>query len=84
MNPLFSAWFRYIRLPEKGRKWNSRTSAGRRRRRAFLGLEVLEDRTVPTAVAAPANLVSWWTAQNTAADAMGLNNATLTNVTYAT
>jgi streptogramin lyase len=47
-------------------------------------LEVLEDRTVPTAVAAPSGLVSWWTANNTAADAMGLNNATLYNVTYTT
>ena len=47
-------------------------------------LEALEDRTVPTAVALPANAVSWWTANNTAADAMGLNNATLTNVTYST
>jgi hypothetical protein len=28
--------------------------------------------------------VSWWTGDNTAADLKGLNNATLTNVTYAT
>jgi chitinase len=40
---------------------------------------------VPTAVAAPSGLVSWWTGNNTAADAMGLNNATLLNgVTYGT
>jgi glucose/arabinose dehydrogenase len=39
---------------------------------------------VPTAVALPANAVSWWTANNTAADALGLNNATLSNVTYTT
>jgi len=45
---------------------------------------VLEDRTVPTAVALPSNAVSWWTANNTPADALGLNNATLSNVTYAT
>jgi hypothetical protein len=45
---------------------------------------MLEDRTVPTAVAVPANAVSWWTANNTANDALGLNNATLTNVTYTT
>ena len=32
----------------------------------------------------PADAVSWWTANNTAADAMGLNNATLSSVTYAT
>jgi hypothetical protein len=44
---------------------------------------VLEDRTVPTAVAAPSGLVSWWTANNTAADVSGLNNASLTGVTYA-
>jgi hypothetical protein len=47
-------------------------------------VEMLEDRTVPTAVALPANAVSWWTANNTANDALGLNNATLTNVTYTT
>jgi streptogramin lyase len=45
---------------------------------------MLEDRTVPTAVALPSNAVSWWTANNTANDALGLNNATLYNVTYAT
>ncbi len=55
-----------------------------RRRSCPLRLEALEQRTVPTAVAAPSGLVSWWTANNTAADAMGLNNATLSNVTYAT
>jgi hypothetical protein len=43
----------------------------------------LEDRVVLTAVAVPSGIVSWWTANNTAADAMGLNNATLTNVKYA-
>jgi hypothetical protein len=56
-----------------------RTRADRRP----LCLEALEDRTVPTAVAVPSGIVSWWTANNTAADAMGLNNATLTGVTYA-
>jgi hypothetical protein len=49
-----------------------------------LCLEALEDRTVPTAVAVPSGIVSWWTANNTAADVYGLNNATLTGVTYAT
>jgi sugar lactone lactonase YvrE len=38
---------------------------------------------VPTAVAVPSGVVSWWTANNTAADTMGLNNAALSNVTYA-
>jgi hypothetical protein len=47
-------------------------------------VERLEDRTVPTAVAAPSGLVSWWTANNTANDVYGLNNATLTGVHYAT
>ena len=61
----------------------SRTS-GRKKTTRQLYLETLEDRCVPTAVAAPSGLVSWWTANNTAADAMGLNNATLSNVTYAT
>jgi hypothetical protein len=46
-------------------------------------VEGLEDRFVPTAVAVPSGLVSWWTANGTAADVTGLNNATLTGVTYA-
>ena len=49
-----------------------------------LYVEALEDRTVPTAVALPSNAVSWWTANSTANDALGLNNATLSNVTYTT
>jgi hypothetical protein len=48
-----------------------------------MSLERLEDRQLLTAVAVPSGIVSWWTANNTPADAMGLNNATLTNVTYA-
>ena len=49
-----------------------------------LTLETLEDRTVPSAVAPPSGLVSWWTGDNTGADLMGLNNATLSNgTTYA-
>ena len=86
MNPLFSALSRYIGL-SRGAAAGSRLhghSAGRRPRSVLLGLETLEDRTVPTAVAVPSGLVSWWTANNTAADAMGLNNATLTGVHYAT
>jgi hypothetical protein len=47
-------------------------------------VELLEDRTVLTAVAVPSGVVSWWTANNTANDVYGLNNATLYNVTYAT
>jgi hypothetical protein len=84
MNPLFSAWSRYIRLLEKGcgRKSSARARAGRKPKRVVLGVETLEDRTVPTAVAAPTNLVSSWTANNTAADAMGLNNATAYGLTY--
>jgi hypothetical protein len=39
---------------------------------------------VPTAVALPSNAVSWWTANSTANDALGLNNATLSSVTYTT
>ncbi|HEV3263803.1 MAG TPA: hypothetical protein VG013_43610, partial [Gemmataceae bacterium] len=61
------------------------TRTGQRKaRRPRLCLELLEDRLVPTAVAAPSGLVSWWTANSTPADAMGLNNATLSNVTYST
>ncbi len=55
-----------------------------RRRSCRPWLEALEARTVPTAVAVPSGIVSWWTANNTAADALGLNNATLSNVTYTT
>jgi hypothetical protein len=64
------------------------TSSGRRapkRRPGFRPMvEVLEERTVPTAVAVPSGLVSWWTANNTAADQTGTNNATLYGVHYAT
>jgi hypothetical protein len=45
---------------------------------------MLEDRTVPTAIAAPGSLVSWWTANGTANDFMGLNKATPYGLTYAT
>src|SRR6516165_11124563 len=49
-----------------------------------VNLERLEGRELLTAVAVPSGIVSWWTANSTAADAMGLNNATLSNVTYTT
>jgi outer membrane protein assembly factor BamB len=81
MNPLLSAIAHCIRRSHRARR--PRLTPRRNARRQTLCLEVLEERTVPTAVAAPANLVSWWTANNTAADAMGQNNAILTNVTYA-
>jgi hypothetical protein len=86
MNALRSAMSRYVRFPLGGRRRKSaaRLSAGRTRQRLRLSLEPLEDRTVATAVALPSNAVSWWTANNTANDALGLNNATLTNVTYTT
>ena len=49
-----------------------------------MSLECLEGRELLTAVAVPSGLVSWWTADNTAADLTGLNNATLYNgATYA-
>ena len=39
---------------------------------------------MPAAVAPPSGLVSWWTGDNTAADLLGRNNATLLNgTTYA-
>jgi sugar lactone lactonase YvrE len=63
----------------------SRRQAPKPRARWRLAVEMLEDRCVPTAVAAPSGLVGWWTANNTGADVMGLNNATLFNgATYAT
>src|SRR5262245_5844680 len=71
MSPLRSLLSRYTRrLP--GHK---ATRTNRRR----LTLELLEDRTVPTAVAPPSGLVSWWTADNTAADLIGPNHGTLNN-----
>jgi hypothetical protein len=75
----------YFHSPHRGRHKSSAWSDARRqRKRARLDLELLEDRTVPTAVAVPSGIVSWWTANNTANDVYGLNNATLTNVSYAT
>src|SRR5262249_23591966 len=44
-------------------------------------VQLLEGREVPAAVAPPSGLVSWWTADNTAADLKGPNNATLSNGT---
>src|SRR5205807_1366390 len=72
-----------LSFPQAGRcrKSSARASAGRTRPRTQLHLEPLEDRTVPAAVAPPSGLVSWWTADNTAADLEGLNNATLYNGT---
>jgi hypothetical protein len=86
MNRLLSALSGFIGLSQRGRcrKSSARSSAGRTRPRTRLYLEALEDRCVPTAVAVPSGIVSWWTANSTAADAMGLNNATLSNVTYTT
>lgn len=82
MNPLLSAISRYWRRSHLARgKTRTRSRKARRQR---LCLEVLEDRTLLTAAAVPSGIVSWWTANSTAADAMGLNNATLSNVTYTT
>src|SRR6516162_4953468 len=73
MNFFFSPTSVYLKRPGAGAR--SRIV----RRRSRLTLEALEDRTVPTAVAAPSGLVSWWTADNTASDLMTRNNATLSN-----
>src|SRR5579864_1463623 len=79
MRPLLS----WLKSPVKSHA--PKASARSRRRPSFRPrLEALEDRTVPTAVAVPSGAVSWWTANTTANDALGLNNATLSNVTYAT
>ena len=56
-----------------------RPKAGRRP----LCLECLEDRRLLTAVAVPSGLVSWWTANDTASDVTGFNNATLSMTSYA-
>jgi hypothetical protein len=69
--------------PKSSRRPRHRRDSHRRLAPRRLHLEALEDRTVPTAVAVPSGIVSWWTANNTAADVFGLNNATLSNVGYA-
>jgi hypothetical protein len=56
---------------------------GRKKTTFNLYLEVLEDRTVPTAVAPPSGIVSWWAGDNTGVDLAGGNNATLFGATYA-
>ena len=66
-------------FPSQSRSLPRRLRATRSRR---VSLECLERRELLTAVAVPSGIVSWWTANSTAADAMGLNNATLSNVTY--
>ncbi len=66
-------------LSSPTRPLSLRHRASRARR---VRLEHLEGRELLTAVAVPSGIVSWWTANSTAADAMGLNNATLSNVTY--
>jgi hypothetical protein len=70
-------------MNRKFRRLKSAAGSKRKARRP-LGVEILEDRTMPTAVAVPSGVVSWWTANNTAADAIGSNPGTLNNgVTYA-
>ena len=65
--------------------WLSKPVRRTRNWRRTLAAERLEERTLLSAVAPPSGLVSWWTADNTAADLRGLNNATLVNgTTYAT
>ncbi len=75
-------WFRSF--PKNCSHARSHSTKSNRTLRSRFNIEQLEDRTVPTAVALPSNAVSWWTANSTANDALGLNNATLSNVTYTT
>jgi hypothetical protein len=80
MSPLLSVLLSLVRSdpPRSSRRPRRRRVAPR-----CLHLEALEDRTVPTAVAVPSGVVSWWTANNTAADSVGPNNGTLNGgVTY--
>src|SRR4051812_11016187 len=67
-------------LSSQARSLARRSHASRAGR---VSLEYLEDRQLLTAVGVPDGLVSLWTADSTAADQTGLNNATLTGVTYA-
>jgi hypothetical protein len=85
MNSFLSALSRHLRLPQAGRRRKAPARLHAARKARFRpAIELLEARCVPTAVAVPSGVVSWWTANNTAADVYGLNNATLTNVTYTT
>ena len=77
---LLSFWSRFVGRQDRRVK-GSRATHSRKTRRLPLTVETLEDRCVPTAVAAPSGLVSWWTGNNTAADAIGGNTATLYNGT---
>ena len=82
MNAYLSPMIRYWRRPQLADRSTrtDRKTACRRR----LCLECLEHRRLLTAVAAPSGLVSWWTANGTANDVTGLNNATLSSgVSYA-
>ncbi len=81
MTPSFSLLSRCARLSGRnGTRTNRRRGGGPRKAgRQPLCVELLEDRTVPSAVAPPNGLISWWTADNTANDHMGLNHATLSN-----
>ncbi len=71
----FRNWFRSS--PKNLPGTRSQHAALKRTPPCRLAVEQLEDRTVPTAVAAPSGLVSWWTANSTAADLIGGNNAAL-------
>src|SRR5947209_8386314 len=70
--------------PRPPRRREARRHPAFRRPASRLRLEALEDRTVPTAVAAPSGLVSWWAGNGNAADSVGPNAGTLNNgVTFA-
>jgi DNA-binding beta-propeller fold protein YncE len=86
MNALFAALSRSVRRQgSRRRSLPAPASAGRTRRRTRLHLEHLEDRTVPTTVAAPSGILSWWAGNGNAADSVGPNAGTLNSgVTFAT
>jgi hypothetical protein len=78
MDRLLSAMSRKFRRPKS-------PAAGKRKARRQLRLELLEDRTVPTAVAVPSGIQSWWAGDGNATDRVGSNPGTLNgNVTFAT
>src|SRR5262245_2038559 len=82
MQPATSLWSRYIdrlfgRAPLKSRR--RPPSLQRHCTPLAAAAEVLEQRALLSAVAAPSGIVSWWTGNNTTDDLVGPNEGALAN-----